>query len=60
MGQDSDRGRWTVRGNKDAGTIIVKLANGNEIYYEYQVHIENGQKYYREYRFNGDFYSKSD
>jgi len=56
--QDSDRGRWTVRGNKDSGTIIVKLANGNEIYYEYQVHIERGQKYYREYRFNGNLYSK--
>jgi len=56
--QDSDRGRWTVRGNKDSGTIIVKLANGNEIYYEYQVHIERGQKYYTEYRFNGNLYSK--
>jgi len=56
--QDSDRGRWTVRGNKDSGTIIVKLANGKEIYYEYQVHIERGQKYYREYRFNGNLYSK--
>jgi hypothetical protein len=59
-GQDSDRGRWTVRGNKDSGTIIVKLANGKEIYYEYKVHIENGQKYYREYYFNGYLYAKSD
>jgi len=59
MSQDSEQGRWTVRGNKDSGTIIVKLANGNEINYQYQVHIEDGQKYFREYRFNGDFYSKS-
>ena len=58
-GQDSDRGRWTVRGTRDTGSIIVTLANGNEIYYEYRVHVEGGQKYYREYYFNGDFYNKS-
>jgi hypothetical protein len=58
MGQDSDRGRWTVRGNKDTGTIIVKLANGKEIYYEYRVHEERGEKYYREYWLNGNLYSK--
>jgi len=58
--QDSDRGRWTVRGNKEAGTIIVKLSNGKEIIYEYKIHIENGHKYYREYYFNGYLYSKSD
>jgi hypothetical protein len=59
-GQDSDQGRWTVRGNKDSGTIIVKKANGEEIYYEYRVHAENGRKYYHEYYFNGDFYSKKE
>ena len=60
MNQDSERGRWTVRGTKDSGTIIVKLANGNEIYYEYKVHIEKGEKYFREYWFNGNHYRKSD
>jgi hypothetical protein len=58
-GQDSDRGRWTVRGNKDAGTIIVRLANGKEIYYEYQVFVERGEKFYSEYLFNGNHYAKS-
>ena len=57
-GQDSSRGRWTVRGNKDAGTIVVSMANGKEIYYEYKVHVEKGEKYYSEYYFNGDFYFK--
>lgn len=56
--QDSDRGRWTVRGNKDSGTIIVKLANGNEINYQYQVHVEDGHKYYTEYYLNGYLYGK--
>lgn len=58
-GSDSAKGRWTARGNKDSGSIIVKLSNGNEIIYEYRVHEERGQKYYGEYWFNGKLYSKS-
>ena len=34
MGQDSGRGSWPVRGTKDAGTIIVSQANGEEVYYK--------------------------
>lgn len=59
MGQSGDKGRWTVRGNKDSGTIIVKLNNGEEYYYEYRVHIEKGNKYYNEYYFNGDYYMRN-
>lgn len=59
-GQDSGKGRWTVRGTKDAGTIIVRKANGEEIYYEYRVLIEKGRKYYANYYFNGDFYMKKE
>ncbi len=58
MGQDQSKGRWTVRGNKEAGTIIVKLNNGNEIYYEYKVHKEKGFTYYNEYWFNGSHYAR--
>jgi hypothetical protein len=59
-GQDSGRGRWTVRGTKDAGTIIVRKANGKEVYYEYRVNQKDGRKYYWEYYFNGDFYMKKE
>jgi hypothetical protein len=58
-GAENAKGRWTVRGNRDQGTIIVIMANGEEIYYEYRVHEERGQKYYGEYLFNGKLYSKS-
>ncbi len=58
MGQDSGRGRWTVRGTKDAGTIIVRKAIGEEVYYEYRVNQKDGRKYYWENYFNGDFYKK--
>lgn len=58
-GGDKGQGRWTVRGNKDQGTIIVKMNDGNEYYYEYRVHIEDGYKYYNEYYFNGEFYHRS-
>lgn len=59
-GQESGRGRWTVRGTKDAGTIIVRKANGDEVYYEYRVNQKDGRKYYWEYYFNGDFYMKKE
>jgi hypothetical protein len=59
-GAESDKGRWTVRGNRDQGTIIVIMASGEEIYYEYRVQEERGQKYYGEYWFNGKLYSKSE
>jgi len=58
-GNDNVKGRWTIRGNKDSGSIIVHLSNGNEIIYEYRVHEERGEKYYAEYWFNGKLYSKS-
>jgi hypothetical protein len=60
MGQQGDRGRWTVRGTKDAGTIIVRKANGQEVYYDYRVNQKDGRKYYWEYYFNGDFYMKKE
>lgn len=59
-GQQSGRGRWTVRGTKDAGTIIVRKANGEEVYYDYRVNQKDGRKYYWEYYFNGDFYMKKE
>lgn len=58
-GSENAKGRWTVQGNRDQGRIVVRLANGNEIYYDYRVHEENGQKYYGEYWFNGKLYGKS-
>ncbi len=59
MGQDQSAGRWTVKGNKEQGQIIIKLNNGNEIIYNYRVHEENGEKYYWEYWFNGQHYRKN-
>ncbi|KPK86190.1 MAG: hypothetical protein AMS27_05600 [Bacteroides sp. SM23_62_1] len=56
--QDSGQGRWTVRGTKEAGQIIVRMNNSQEIIYEYKVHQEKGYTYYNEYWFNGRHYSK--
>jgi len=57
-GQDQGKGRWTVRGNKQQGTIIIKLADGTENTLEYRVHVEKGQTYWNEYWFNGSLYNK--
>ena len=59
MSEDQSKGRWTVRGNKTTGTIVVKLNNGGEILYKYHVHQEDGYTYYNEYWFNNSHYAKN-
>ncbi len=56
--QQGGRGRWSVQGNKDQGKIIMVSAGGERYEYTYQVHVENGQKYYSEYYFNGTLYHR--
>lgn len=58
-GAENEKGRWTIHGNRDQGRITVRLASGSEIYYDYRVHEERGEKYYSEYWFNGQLYGKS-
>jgi hypothetical protein len=57
-GEDSNRGRWTIQGNIDSGVIIVINPDGSQNRYEYRVFVERGEKYYREYLFNGYHYRK--
>lgn len=57
-GQQNGRGRWSVQGNKDQGQIISISPSGERTVYAYRVHMENGQKYYSEYFFNGTLYHR--
>jgi hypothetical protein len=57
-GQERNQGRWTVRGNREQGVIVITYPNGNETILEYQVHVEKGHTYWNEYLFNGKLYSK--
>ena len=57
-GQRNSRGKWSVRGNRDQGRLITISPSGERSVYEYHVHIENGQKYYSEYYFNGTLYHR--
>jgi len=57
--QSNDSGNWTIKGNKEKGTIFINMPNGEQLQIEYQVHVENGQTYYGEYWFNGSLYSKT-
>jgi len=56
--QDSNRGRWTIQGTKDAGVITVIKSDGSQKRYEYKVYVERGEKFYWEYLFNGYHYRK--
>lgn len=57
-GQEGSRGRWTVRGNKEEGALILTWPNGEQEMIKYRVHREKGQTYWNEYRFDGALYSK--
>jgi hypothetical protein len=55
---EKSQGRWTVRGNREQGNIIITYPNGSETYVQYRVHVEKGQTYWNEYKFDGNHYSK--
>lgn len=50
-----DAGRWTVRGDKYRGVIVITRANGSSFNIEYQVKPSNNQKF-GSYFFNGQEY----
>jgi hypothetical protein len=52
------QGRWSISGNKEQGFIILTNNDGSVIKYQYRVHIENGETFWREYYFNGNLYGK--
>ncbi len=57
-GAQNSRGRWRVSGNRDQGQLLLIYPNGEQEAYQYQVHVENGQKYYSEYYFNGTLFHR--
>lgn len=56
--QERNLGRWSIQGNMDAGMITVINPDGSRTTYEYRVHVEKGQTYYREYKMNGYHFAK--
>ncbi|MDX1811082.1 MAG: hypothetical protein R3240_03990 [Gammaproteobacteria bacterium] len=56
-GTEANQGRWYIKGNLLRGTITLIDMNGQQINYQYQMHIKNGEHYSGEYFFNGKLYS---
>jgi hypothetical protein len=59
-GVNGSRGRWTVRGTRQAGQIVLSWPDGDQSVIEYHVHVERGETYWNEYSFNGSHYSKQE
>lgn len=57
-GENSSRGRWNIQGTIDSGVITVISPDGTQTRYEYNVFVERGEKYYREYMFNRYHFQK--
>ncbi len=55
---ENNSGRWSVRGNKRQGVLILTYSNGEQENINYQVHIERGRTYWSEYYFGGNLYWK--
>lgn len=55
---DHSAGRWTARGDKRQGALLLTDQNGNQILYRYQVHVERGQTFWNAYNFEGKHFSK--
>ncbi len=57
-GDENSSGRWTVRGNRRQGVLILTYASGGQETINYYVHTKNGETYWREYYFGGTLYWK--
>jgi len=57
-GRGDAQGRWTVRGNKKEGVLVITYSNGSESIINYRVHVEKEETYWNEYWFNEIHYSK--
>lgn len=58
-GKTQKSARWTVRGTKRKGVIIISHPNGTREELKYNVYVEKGHTYWREYLFNGYHYQKN-
>jgi hypothetical protein len=58
VGQNRETATWTVRGNRQSGTLIISYPDGSREFVRYQVFVENGRTYWNEYLFDGVHYSK--
>ncbi len=56
--QNRNRGRWTVRGSRTSGVIILKYPDGGTEEVQYRVHQERGETFWSEYYFDGNLYGK--
>jgi hypothetical protein len=59
-GQNQADGRWSVRGTKEKGVIVISYNDGSQEHINYQVFVERGQVYWSEYLFDGDHYAKQE
>jgi len=56
--QDKTTARWTVRGNLRQGVLVINSPDGTEKVWQYNVHVEKGETYWREYVIDGTLYRK--
>ena len=55
---NTSSGRWSARGTRERGVIIITYQGGKQREVQYQVHVEKGETYWGEYFFAGDLYGK--
>jgi hypothetical protein len=60
VGTNLQRAQWSVRGSERQGQIRIRYPGGKERWMDYQVHVQSGQTYWREYLFDGRLFQKQE
>ncbi len=55
----SASGRWSAQGDRQQGVLTLQFPSGEVEQIPYQVHVEKGQVYWNEYKFDGVHYAKT-
>ena len=59
-GAIQNQGRWTVRGNKNKGNLILNYFNGRQEVIDYKIHYARGRIWNSQYCFNGIYYFRKE
>lgn len=59
-GASQNQGRWTVRGDKNKGQLILNYFNGRQEVIDYKIHYARGRTWNSQYYFNGVYYFRKE
>ena len=59
-GASQNQGRWTVRGDKNQGQLVLNYFDGRQEIFDYKIHYARGRTWNSQYYFNGVYYFRKE